>query len=57
VQVLQAGAKTRLQLRDGLLQVRDFLGVSGTTSMDPSGNAEKILYLLTIRNGRIVQLN
>jgi ABC-type branched-subunit amino acid transport system substrate-binding protein/outer membrane protein assembly factor BamD (BamD/ComL family) len=57
VQVLQAGAKTRVQLRDGLLQVRDFPGVSGTTSMDPSGNAEKILYLLTIRNGRIVQLN
>lgn len=57
VQVLQTGAKTRVQLRDGLLQVRDFPGVSGTTSMPPSGNAEKILYLLTIRNGHIVQLN
>jgi ABC-type branched-subunit amino acid transport system substrate-binding protein len=57
VQVLQAGAQTRLQLRDGLLQIRDFPGVSGTTSFDPDGNAVKILYLLTIRNGRIVQLN
>ena len=40
-QILLAGAKTRPQLRDRLLQVRDFPGVSGTTTIDPHGNAEK----------------
>lgn len=55
--LLQSGAKTRPQLRDTLLQVRNFPGVSGTTSIDSNGNAEKILYLLTIQGGRIVQLN
>jgi ABC-type branched-subunit amino acid transport system substrate-binding protein len=57
VEVCKAGARTRLQLRDGLLQVQDFPGVSGTTSMLPDGDADKILYLLTVQDGRIVQLN
>ncbi len=56
-QVLQTGIETRQQLRHGLLQVRDYPGVSGTTTMAPDGNADKILYLLTIRDGQIVQLN
>lgn len=56
-EVCKAGAKTRLQLRDGLLQVQDFAGVSGTTSMLPDGDADKIPYLLTVQNGRIIQLN
>jgi ABC-type branched-subunit amino acid transport system substrate-binding protein len=56
-QVLQGGAKTRTQLRDGLLHVQNFAGVSGTTTMRASGEAEKILYLLTVQNGQIVQLN
>jgi ABC-type branched-subunit amino acid transport system substrate-binding protein/outer membrane protein assembly factor BamD (BamD/ComL family) len=56
-QVLQSGVRTRPQLRDGLLQVRDFPGVSGTTSINAQGDAEKILYLLTVRHGHIVQLN
>jgi branched-chain amino acid transport system substrate-binding protein len=56
-QVLKEGAKTRSQLRDGLLQVQEFAGVSGTTSMLPDGDADKIPYLLTVQGGRIVQLN
>jgi len=56
-QVLQGGARTRPQLRDGLLQVHDFPGISGTTSINAQGDAEKILYLLTVRHGHIVQLN
>jgi ABC-type branched-subunit amino acid transport system substrate-binding protein/TolA-binding protein len=57
VQLLQAGASTRLELRDKLLQLVDFPGVTGLTSMDADGNAIKIPYLLSVRNGRIVQLN
>ncbi len=57
VQLLQAGASTRFELRDQLLQVRDFPGVTGMTSLDQDGNAVKIPYLLTVKNGQIVQLN
>ncbi len=55
-QVLHAGAQTPTQLRDGLLQVRNFAGVSGLTSMRETGDADKELYVLTVKNGRIVPL-
>jgi branched-chain amino acid transport system substrate-binding protein len=57
VQVLKAGAHTPRQLRDGLLRVHDFDGVSGLTSMRSTRDAEKVLYLLTVKDGQIVQLN
>ena len=57
VQVLKAGAQTPLQLRDGLLHVHDFDGVSGLTSMGSTRDAEKVPYLLTVKDGQIVQLN
>ena len=56
-QVLKAGAQTPAQLRDGLLHVRDFAGVSGLTSMGDKRDAEKVPYLLTVKGGQIVQLN
>jgi ABC-type branched-subunit amino acid transport system substrate-binding protein len=56
-QVLKAGAHTPVQLRDGLLRVRGFDGVSGLTSLDETRDAEKVPYLLTVKDGRIVQLN
>lgn len=54
-QVLRDGAATRSQLRDGLLRVRDFEGVSGTTTMNAQGDAEKTPFVLTLQNGQIVQ--
>jgi ABC-type branched-subunit amino acid transport system substrate-binding protein len=56
-QAIKAGATTREELREELLKVRDFPGVSGTTSFNDDGNAAKIPFLLAIQNGRIVQLN
>src|SRR5262249_1375812 len=56
-QVLKAGAQTPVQLRDGLLRVRQFAGVSGLTSMGDKRDAEKVLYLLGVKDGQIVQLN
>ena len=56
-QVLKAGAHTPVQLRDGLLRVRAFDGVSGLTNLDGTRDAEKVPYLLTVKDGRIVQLN
>ncbi len=57
VSLLQSGSSTRFELRDRLLQLRDFPGVTGITSLDPDGNAVKIPYLLTVKDGRIIQLN
>jgi hypothetical protein len=37
--------------------VRDFDGVSGLTSLGETRDAEKVLYLLTVKGGQIVQLN
>jgi ABC-type branched-subunit amino acid transport system substrate-binding protein len=56
-QVLKAGAHTPVQLRDGLLRVRGFDGVSGLTSLSETRDAEKVPYLLTVKGGQIVQLN
>lgn len=57
VQLLQSGTNSRFALRDRLLQLRDFPGVTGLTSLDQDGNAVKIPYLLTVKNGQIIQLN
>ncbi len=57
VQLLQSGISTRFELRDQLVQLRDFPGVTGITSLDQDGNAVKIPYLLTVKDGQIIQLN
>ena len=56
-QVFKAGAQTPTQFRDGLLQVRGFTGVSGLTSIGDKRDAEKVLYVLTVKGGQIVQIN
>lgn len=56
-QVLRAGARMRSDLRDGLARIRGFPGVSGVTTMNVVGDAEKVLYVLGVREGRIIQLN
>ena len=56
-QVLRTGVRTRSELRDGLAQIRGFPGVAGVTTMAADGDAEKVLYVLSVREGRIVQIN
>ncbi|GAB4171312.1 MAG: hypothetical protein Tsb0017_03330 [Geothermobacteraceae bacterium] len=48
---------TREDVRLALSQLRNFPGVTGATSFDFDGEADKLLYLLQIRGGRIVQLD
>ncbi|MFC1654181.1 ABC transporter substrate-binding protein, partial [Myxococcota bacterium] len=43
-------------LRDALLDLRDFDGATGPTSFGPDGDARKELFLLTIRGGAIVEV-
>lgn len=56
-QVLRTGVRTRSELRDGLAQIRGFPGVSGVTTIDADGDAEKVLYALSVRAGQIIQIN
>ena len=55
--VLRSGVRTRPEMRLGLARIRNFPGVSGVTSMDAEGDADKVLYVLSVREGRIIQIN
>jgi branched-chain amino acid transport system substrate-binding protein len=49
--------RTREDLRQALAQVRNYPGVTGATSFDSAGDVEKVLFLLKVENGNIVQIN
>lgn len=51
------GVRTREDLRLALSRVRNYPGVTGATSFTPQGDAEKVLFLLQVQNGNIVQIN
>ena len=48
---------SREDLRKAISQMQNFPGVTGATRFDLTGEAEKILFLLKIQNGNIVQIN
>jgi len=52
---LARGANSRYEVRDRILEVKGFPGVSGVLSMRPDGNARKRPFLLSVRRGRIVE--
>jgi len=52
---LARGAHSRADVRDRLLGVKAFPGVSGVLSMNADGNASKRPFLLTVRRGQIVE--
>ncbi len=49
--------RTREDLRDALGSLKNYPGVTGATSFNAQGEAEKVLYLLQVRNGNIEQIN
>jgi len=49
--------RTREELRLALAQLRNYPGVTGATSFGLQGDAEKVLFLLQVQNGNIVQIN
>ncbi len=57
LKVLREGASSREQLREGLLTIQNYPGASGTTTITPTGEASKDLFLLMVRRGQIVQIN
>lgn len=48
---------TRDDLRNALNRVQNYPGVAGATSFDAQGDAQKVLFLLQVQNGNIVQIN
>jgi ABC-type branched-subunit amino acid transport system substrate-binding protein len=52
---LARGANSRHDVRDRLLEVKGFPGVSGVLSMRSDGNARKRPFLLSVRRGQIVE--
>ncbi len=47
---------TREAFRKGLMQVKGYQGVTGRTSFSPSRDAEKELFILTVKDGQIIQV-
>lgn len=56
IQAMFAGSKDRQGIKDGLLKVINFPGVTGRTSFKPTGEVEKEVIILGIYNGEILQL-
>ena len=54
---LALGATDRGRVRDGILRVRGYPGVSGVTSIEPDGNARKRPFLLSVKRGRLVGID
>jgi ABC-type branched-subunit amino acid transport system substrate-binding protein len=57
LKVLKEGASSREQLREGLLTIQGYPGASGATTITETGDAQKNLFLLMVRRGKIEQIN
>ncbi|MBN2514730.1 MAG: penicillin-binding protein activator [Deltaproteobacteria bacterium] len=57
VNILQNNTiKTRSDLRDNILQLQNYQGITGTTSFLEDGDAQKSLYVLMVRGNDIIQI-
>jgi len=56
-QAINAGADNRLKLKDKLLEVKNYPGVTGKTDIMKSGDSEKNIFALTVRRKKIVEEN
>ncbi len=56
LRLLREGKETPAAVRDGLLALRDFPGISGMTSFIGSGEGRKKLFLIRIENGKFVRV-
>jgi branched-chain amino acid transport system substrate-binding protein len=53
----RADVRSREDLRNALSIMRNYPGLTGATSFDLDGDARKVLFLLQVRDGAIVQIN
>ncbi len=54
--IIENRGGTREAFRRGLMQVKGYPGVTGRTSFSPSRDAEKELFVLTVKDGQIIQV-
>jgi ABC-type branched-subunit amino acid transport system substrate-binding protein len=52
-----SGADNRLKLRDSLVKVKNYPGVTGKTNILESGDSEKRIFALTVKKKKIVEEN
>ena len=57
IKIIRAGADNRIKMWENLKIVKNFPGVTGKTTLLPSGDSEKIIFALTIKRKKIVQEN
>ncbi|OGW27039.1 MAG: hypothetical protein A3K09_02445, partial [Nitrospinae bacterium RIFCSPLOWO2_12_FULL_47_7] len=57
IELIRKGAKNRVQIKTQLRTIKDFPGVSGKTTILPSGDVEKTLFLLNVKGEKIVSVN
>ncbi len=55
LKVIQEGAFNRVEVAQGLKGIKNYPGVSGVTTILPSGESAKSLVKLTVSDGRIVE--
>lgn len=51
------GVDNRVKMRESLKSVKDFPGITGKTTLLPSGDSEKNIYVFTVKRRKIVQEN
>jgi branched-chain amino acid transport system substrate-binding protein len=52
-----AGAGNRIKMKESLQKVKNFPGVTGSTTLLPSGDSEKNIFALSVKRKKIVQKN
>jgi ABC-type branched-subunit amino acid transport system substrate-binding protein len=57
IQSIRSGAKNRIQVKDALFKIRNFMGASGETAILPTGEADKKLFTMKIVKNKIVEAN
>ena len=57
IKIIRAGADNRIKMWENLKIVKNFPGVTGKTTLLPSGDSEKNIFALTIKRKKIVQDN
>ena len=53
---INLGGNNRLKLKESLIKVKNYSGVTGKTSLLESGDSEKNIFVLTVRKKKIVEI-
>lgn len=57
IRIILAGADNRMKMQEHLKLVKDYPGVTGKTTLLPSGDSEKNIFVLTVKRKKIIQEN